>query len=231
MMSIMTEPSEFFRPIHPSQSDYLVHFCGRRPGRSLPDVLQTTEQAPQERLTSIISEGRLRAFYAYGGTAPTVSFSECSIDAASNLLKSQMFSPWGLVVRKTWVWERGGGPVWYVRADAYDRVKAMLDPVDASFLVRTDPGKSDWFHQNEWRVPCEIEDGIALNALDLHAVIVADDQWTFPRRHEPCPAALGLRVAELEPGTDGVSRWVWNGVSLNEKPALPGAGIVGYYDL
>ncbi len=58
----------------------------------------------------------------------------------------------GVVLNRQWVYDIGGGPTWYVRAEQY----AHLDDEQrrrATRLETTTVARSDWLHEREWRIP------------------------------------------------------------------------------
>lgn len=91
-----------------------------------------------QRLDSILRTGVLRAFPPYGRSWPVVCFSESDSGGGEALLRYSDFQPWGVVVRRDWVWANGGGPVWYVRDDVTPATVG-LDERTRSWLVPTTP--------------------------------------------------------------------------------------------
>ncbi len=216
-------------PIHPGQSDTLVHFTGRARPSASRDVAHLT---PEARLDAILRTGALRAFGTYQSAWPVVCFSESDSGGVEALLRHGQFQPWGVVVRRDWVWRRGGGPVWYARDDVVGAA-SELDERTRSWIVPTTPQHNDWLHEREWRLPMRdaaitdvgLSDGVV-------AILVADPMW------KPGPVAAidinpatgALAIAEQTPPLAVVPRWYWNGVAI-EVLAPVQIGVHGYHDL
>lgn len=100
------------------------------------------------------------------------------------LIGRRHYQPWGLIFTRQSVYDAGGGPVWYVRPDEYHLVRSVSMRVK-SWLVRLEPGSSDWLEEREWRVPLSGDDAAepALPLLPLHlaAVLVGDQNWSPAR--------------------------------------------------
>lgn len=207
------------RPIaHPGQSDTLVHFCGRARPATAPEVAFLS---PEERLGNIVAEEEFRAFPTFGGPSRVVCFSESDPLGVEALLKRSHFQGWGVVVRRDWVWSRGGGPVWYVRDNIWEQLKNVVDNEIRSWMVRTSPGDADWFHEREWRVPCP-SGVLKLSAVDIVALVVSDPAWE--PRGVPDVGMYppgGLAIVEVTPPiATEVPRWFWTGTEIVELPPL-----------
>jgi hypothetical protein len=161
----------------PAQSELLTHFCGRPENRrSTPDVPpEIVGMQPWDRLDAILSEERILGFPPFGpqSSQPMVCFSESPVDHLRHLLGERRWRPWGLVFARRFVYERDGGPVWYVRPQQFEQSYADL----RSWMVRfgkPDGGFLDWTHEREWRVPGE---ALGFDADDVLAVLVGDPDW------------------------------------------------------
>jgi hypothetical protein len=213
--------SEPLRPIsHPGQSETLVHFCGRARPSFAPEVVFLS---PADRLSNIVAEGVLRAHRAPGSSAPVVCLSESDPDGVAAMLERSGFAGWGVVFRRQWVWDEGGGPVWYARSDAWPRIASTLDPDLMAWVVRTVPGEADWLHEREWRVsPSGGE--LVLDREGVVAFLVSDPEWE-PRLvpgHTFNPETGGIGVAEVTPDlATEVPRWYWDGSRVWELPPVP----------
>lgn len=215
------------RPVeHPDQSALLTHFCHRaRPQAGIPiEILQMS--APQ-RLESILWESRLRAFVTYSGGDPAVCLTEATPNGLGFLIGRRHYQPWGLVFTRQSVYDAGGGPVWYARPDEYHLVRSVSTRVK-SWLVRLEPGSSDWLEEREWRIPLSGDDAaepaLPLRALHLAAVLVGDQNWSPARTGWATSPATGGQVQGLVvPGIlIGVPRWWWDPYAgqLYQLPAL-----------
>ncbi|MEU0316497.1 hypothetical protein [Nocardioides sp. NPDC006273] len=204
------------RPVsHPGQSEGLVHFTGRARESFAPEVAL---MSPEERLDNIVWEQALRGHPVPGSDEPVVCLSESNKLGAAALLSAAGFSGWGLVLRRQWVWDRGGGPVWYVRNDLWSDVRKTLDPALHGWLVRTDPSTSDWLHEREWRVPCTNGE-LELAPEAVMAFLVSDDRWEPPTQsgHVLDPMTGNLVVGEVTlEWALGIPVWRWNGQDLVE---------------
>ena len=227
MTSVQPQPLRV--PRHPGQSDTLVHFCGRARPSTSPDVANLT--APQ-RLDSILRTGVLRAFPPYGRPWPVVCFSESDSGGVEALLRYSDFQPWGVVVRRDWVWANGGGPVWYVRDDVTPATVG-LDERALSWLVPTTPQHNDWLHEREWRLPMTHGNTPGIGLGDgVIAILVGDRRW------EPGPVAeLEVdpttghpAIAEMTPRQAVVPRWYWDGTRIHLLQPVP-IRIAGYHPL
>jgi hypothetical protein len=107
--------------------------------------------APQ-RLESILWQSRLRAFVTYSGGDPAICLTEATLPGLGFLIGRRSYQPWGLVLDRQSVFDAGGGPVWYARPEEYYSVQKISSRVK-SWLVRLEPGSSDWLEEQEWRVP------------------------------------------------------------------------------
>lgn len=216
--TVATQPMPFREPIRPGQAGTLVHFCGRGvAATSAPqEILELT---PQQRLEGIIGDRMIRASQPFGLSYPVVSFSECDHGGVQAMLAQAGWDAWGIVVTRDWVWSNGGGPVWYVRDDAHADARSLLDGRSASWLVRTQPGHSDWLHEREWRVPCDPHAylGVTLTAGDVAAILVADPEWEPPVEHTlgVNPGNGNLGDVLQTPDVALVPRWYWNGQAID----------------
>jgi hypothetical protein len=180
----------------PDVGDYLIHFTGRTGQRfEQPDDIRNLD-APS-RLAQILYQGTIRAVPTFGtGRRPIVAFTESSQAAVRRLIAEGRYTPWGIGFSKQSIFERGGGPVLYVRGDEWDATAAQLpDPVRAR-IVRFWPGAtweegdpvlfdgirqlsdtlknpSEWLHEREWRVPRDVTFGWD----DVEFLIVPSLDW------------------------------------------------------
>jgi hypothetical protein len=137
------------------------------------------------------------------------------------------YAPWGLVFDRQSIYDAGGGPVWYPRADEYEALKALGSRVRA-WTVRLDAGSSDWLEEREWRIPVALDEGqdpaVWLPNLRLIAVLVEDVNWSPLRlaiRPDPATGAQDYGPA-LPAVLQNVPRWWWNPTTrgLAALPAL-----------
>jgi hypothetical protein len=135
--------------------------------------------APQ-RLESILWESRLKAFVTYSGGDPAICLTEATLNGLNFLIGRRHYQPWGLVFDRQSVYDAGGGPVWYARPDEYFSLGRISSRVQ-SWLVRLEPGSSDWLEEREWRIPLSAtaapEPALPLQALRLVALLVGNQNW------------------------------------------------------
>lgn len=204
------------RPVlHPGQSEGLVHFTGRARPSFAPEVALMT---PRQRLDSIISDRALIGHAVPGADQPVVCLSESNRTHAAALLSGADFAGWAVVLDRQWIWDAGGGPVWYVRDDRWATVLSSLDPEMHSWLVRTKPNNSDWLHEHEWRVPC-MDGDLRLEAAGVRGFLVSDSAWEPPTQtdHVLDPVTGNLVLGEVTPQwTVGIPVHMWDGTKLAE---------------
>lgn len=119
------------------------------------------------------------------------------------LVSSKGFKPWGVVFKRRFVYDRGGGPVYYMRSDDWDLRDSV--PLELrSRLIEFAPDKGvDWIEEREWRVVYrEGEIGFEFEPDDVEAVVVGDADWREPGRPTSWTAPY--------------SRWYWDGERLNQ---------------
>jgi hypothetical protein len=119
---------------------------------------------------------------------------EATLNGLGFLIRQRGYQPWGLIFERQGVYDAGGGPVWYARPDEYNSLGSVLNNRIRSWLVRLEPGRSDWLEEREWRIPvpaaADPEPALPVQALRLVALLVGDANW-LPARSQgaPCPPA------------------------------------------
>jgi hypothetical protein len=180
--------------------------------------------APPERLDSILTEMRIYGHPTYWSSTPTVCLSESDSRGVASLLKHG-WAPWGIVLARQWVWDQGGGPVWYVRNDRYQKVQAALDEDARTWLVRTEPDTSDWMHEREWRIPTSPDADYVDLSLDDGpvAVLVADRDWGPQHVHTMDISPYTGDIAQVlqVPAEHRLPRWFWNGSEIEVLEPVP----------
>lgn len=172
----MTVATLQLRTPGPAQSNLIYHFCGRPPGTGTspglaPDI---AAMSPRDRLENILWEGMLRGSVPFGAASPMVCFSESPADHLRWLLNDRMFPAWALLFTRQWVYNFGGGPVWYPRDQQY----STMTPEQRNWAVRFDAYNSDWLHEREWRIPVQPGyAGLQITAADVLAIIVEEPDW------------------------------------------------------
>lgn len=152
----------------------------------------------RQGVAQLLYEGRIKAIPTFGtGRRPIVAFTESSQASVLRLIAEGRYRPWGIGFTKQFVFERGGGPVLYVRGDEWDEATAALpdpararavrfwpgatwengDPLlfDAEQLPDTLANPSEWLHEREWRVPQDL----AFGWEDVSFLIVPAADWAL----------------------------------------------------
>jgi len=162
--------------MRPDHTNFVAHFTKGEDG--------------YDRFICILSEQRIKAGTVPWTNSPGVCFTECPwwslIDHA------RRYSPYGIGFVKAHVFSAGGGPVYYVRADHWQKqdwvphVKSLVTPFWPEYRpdhLKTDEflsGKTvDYSHEREWRVPHEFtfdRTRVPFVILDTY-----EDMAKFPR--------------------------------------------------
>ena len=205
----------------------LTHFCDRaQPQTGIP--VEITSVSASQRLASILWESRLRAFVTYSGGDPAICLTEATLSGLNFLIGRRHYQPWGLVFDRQSVYDAGGGPVWYARSYEHYSVRRISSRVQ-SWLVRLEPGSSDWLEEQEWRIPLSAtaavpEPALPLQALRLVALLVGDQNWLPTRDGWAVSPVTGAHVygPTVPSLLTGIPRWWWNSDAgqLYQLPAL-----------
>jgi hypothetical protein len=207
---------------HPDLSSVLTHFCDRaRPQTYVPTEI--TSMSASQRLESILWSSQLLAFVTYSGGDPAVCLTEATVSGLNFLIGQRSYRPWGLVFDRQSVYDTGGGPVWYARPDEVRAVQQVSSRVQ-SWLVRLEPGSSDWLEEREWRIPVPpTTPAVPLQQLRLVAVLVGDQNWRPIRQAwVPDPATGQLVIAPAVPGIlKSVPAWWWDPTARELRQVSP----------
>ena len=116
------------------------------------------------------------------------------------LLHDQAFPQWALLFTREWVYQAGGGPVWYTRKAQHRTLTAE----QRNWAVRLEGYTSDWLHEREWRVPVIPGfTGLQITAGIVKAVLTGEPTWAPWRRVlEPTGYLIDM---DDTPGLDGVA--------------------------
>ena len=152
----------------PDFSDYLGHFTTDRPplrdDSSDSPCKQYTAMSANERLISILQAKTITASNMPWTGRLSVCFTECPWSSLLDHAKN--YSPYGVGFAKARVFAAGGGPVYYVRADHWekqkwdDHVKTFVTPFWPEYRPPKLRGSEhlggktvDYSHEREWRIP------------------------------------------------------------------------------
>lgn len=226
------------RPLERTQShdlpDVLIHLTYRR-GTASPGLqADIATLTPWDRQAGVLL-GTLRYGLPFDTDWPVASFTQTTRRALYSLAHYQHT---GVAFHKQAVWDAGGGPVHYVRGDAWTawRTSNLPEPMK-SMGVRLWPGwggtpplgtgmqffdqareRSEWLHEREWRLPRPPG---------------TDWGWRFPREAVaflicPAPQVREQMLVTLE-RWDGDRRWA--GSLPVAYPSSEAGGFVGAEDL
>ena len=134
----------------PDTSDFVVHFT------------KDTIQSAYDNLISILTEKEIHANNLPWTNRPAVCFTECPW--SSILAHATRYSPYGIGFAKPFLFSQNGAPVFYVRADQFEKQKwdhdlySFVTPYWPSYAAKNDVKykkfkRCDYSHEREWRVP------------------------------------------------------------------------------
>ena len=157
----------------PDVSPYLAHFTSQKFPKGYKSKDNPTNQfmysTPEKRLISILTGKRILASQVpWVGNHKAVCLTECPW--TSLITHTQQYSSYGIGFKKEFVFSKGGGPVYYVRADMFNNQK--WDPTVLPFVTPFWPEyvpvalkatikmtKCDYTHEREWRVAGDLDFG------------------------------------------------------------------------
>ena len=141
--------------LRPDLSDWVVHY---------------TKGKPDEAKTALA--GILKSGLKNGGDG--ICFTESPLVQFANLFelfakyRTPMLAPYGIAVRKEWLFANGGRPVIYLPNDE----KRFLGPEIEHLFEEYEPGKKDFTWLREWRLCKQI---LPLTRADCIVVLPNDD--------------------------------------------------------
>lgn len=152
----------------PDFSRYLAHFTSSR--APLSDIETNPGNAyktlsAKERLINILDMKKITATCMTWTGCHAVCFTECPW--ASLLDHTERYSTYAIGFEKSFIFSRHGSPVFYVRADQFDKqewhehIKPFVTPFWPSYRPKTLNKKvifqtCDYSHEREWRVPHDL---------------------------------------------------------------------------
>ena len=162
-----------------TDSDFVAHF--------------TKGADAQNNLIEILNMSTIRAHSIQWINREAVCFTECPW--SSLLTHVGRYSPFGIGFSKSHVFAAGGGPVYYVRADHWEKqrwdnhIKTFATPFWPSYRVSR-PSTSnllngqtvDFSHEREWRVP----HNFAFSPDQVKFIVLPDygTMAAFPKIHK-----------------------------------------------
>lgn len=124
-----------------------------------PDQSLALEES-MAHFESIVSEQQLRGGTGYiRGGFKCVCFTEAPISKLSHILATTSvggfkYAPYGVMVDKTWLYEKGGRPVIYGPGSEYDELPDLLKYRHVRFEL-SPKYKVDYSWEREWRIQTE----------------------------------------------------------------------------
>lgn len=169
----------------PDLSNYLAHFTksGWPCGHHDPDnpTNSIKYKNAQDRLLGILENKKIFASQLpWVGKHNAVCLTECPWTGM--LGHTQRYSPYGIGFTKEFVFSKGGGPVYYVRADKFNEQQWAADilPFVTPFWPSYAPKESkkmhldgktvDYTHEREWRTT----EDLSFEYTDISFVILPD---------------------------------------------------------
>jgi hypothetical protein len=176
----------------PDFSNYLAHFTtGRRPvSRKVgnPTIGLTKGKTAYDRLISILQQQKIVASKLPWTGRQAACMTECPW--SSLIGHSKTYSEYGIGFNKAFVFATGGGPVYYVRKDHWDKqdwddhIKTFVTPFWPEY--RSDKlkksigfGTVDYSHEREWRVPHDLL--FEYSHIEFVIVKSYEDMAKFPK--------------------------------------------------
>lgn len=188
-------------PHHPHRRDHgqwLFHWTRAHDGQTAYEVL-----------SDILSERTLRASSTYirGGFlcvcfTETPVFETTAYFAPSAGGGQPRYEPYGIAVRKEWLFARGGRPVIYQSNDDFD----LLPPQLAWRHCRYEPGTIDFTWEREWRICGDLP----LDPSETIVVAPTYEEAAELLRLSPDTEVIGV----VDGSPDWSPLYVWKVVSL-----------------
>lgn len=154
----------------PDVSPYLAHFTSNEFPKGHKSKDNPTNQykhvSAEKRLINILHERKIVASQVpWVGNHKAVCLTECPW--MSLITHTQQYSSFGVGFTKEFVFSKGGGPVYYVRADMFNNQKwdetvlPFVTPFWPDYVPVALKGtigitRCDYTHEREWRVACDL---------------------------------------------------------------------------
>ncbi len=150
----------------PDISDKLIHFTK---GDSVEEAFQN--------LQNIVAQRCLRGSSNFiRGGYTCVCFSEAPLEALGDGLVNpdyySKYSPFGIMIRKEWLFEQGGRPVIYQTNEEFENLPDSYKWRHVQYDPLSDP-PIDFTWEREWRIQCE---ELFIDP-DVASIVVPDEDW------------------------------------------------------
>lgn len=168
----------------PDVSPYLAHFTSQKFPKGYKSNNNPTNlfkyMSAEKRLISILQGKKiLSSQVPWVGNHKAVCLTECPW--TSLITHTKQYSSYGVGFKKEFVFAKGGGPVYYVRADMFNNQKwdqsvlPFVTPfwpeyVPATLKTTVSMTKCDYTHEREWRVA----DDLGFEYDDIEFVVLPD---------------------------------------------------------
>lgn len=176
----------------PDLSNYLVHFtknnrpCGVKDSNN--PIGDKAKGMALTRLISILTDKKIIASTMPWTNCHCVCLTECPWSSLIDHTKS--YSPYGIGFSKQFVFSRNGSPVYYVRADQYEKqqwhehLHPFVTPFWPSYRAKSIEAKKkfqtcDYTHEREWRVPHDFP--FEYNQIEFIILDKYEDMAKFPK--------------------------------------------------
>lgn len=155
--------------MRPDYSKYVAHFtkngaiCSSIPNPSI------SNQTAKQRLISILQSKILLASEMPWTNTKGVCFTESPW--ASLIEHTKQYSPYGIGFKKQFIYNNGGGPVYYIRADIFSslskkgdiippKIKTFISPFSPTYRNKYQKNffkpNVDYSFEREWRIPKDL---------------------------------------------------------------------------
>ncbi len=168
----------------PDISIYLAHFTSHKFPKGRNNKENPTNEfmytPPIKRLENILREKTIRAsILPWTNDCKAVCLTECPW--TSLIEHTKQYSPFGIGFSKKFIFAAGGAPVYYVRADHFDKqewnsfIKTFTTPFWPSYVTKKQQQNKDfklcdYSHEREWRVAHDL----TFDYTDIEFVILKD---------------------------------------------------------
>ena len=176
----------------PDLSDFLAHFTSNRQPVGKKDASNPVKEKAKgyalTRLISILNDKQIIASTMPWTNSHAVCFTECPW--MSLIEHTKVFSPYGIGFRKKNIFSMNGAPVFYVRADQYEKqewhkhLKSFVTPFWPAYRPKSINTKKkfplcDYSHEREWRVPHNFQ--FEYSQIEFIILNNYEDMAKFPR--------------------------------------------------
>lgn len=177
----------------PDFSDYLVHFTSNRQPVGKEDehnpVKQKAKGFALTRLISLLTDKKIIASTMPWTGSHAVCLTECPW--SSLISHTEQYSPFGIGFSKQFIFSRNGSPVYYVRADQYEKqdwhqhLKPFVTPFWPAYRPRSINNRKkfplcDYTHEREWRVPHDLP--FEYGQIEFIILDKYEDMAKFPKK-------------------------------------------------